>query len=178
MDVIWARALVGSSNFMRPGLTENVELNIQIQSGREVAELQEWFNHHWKDAKDVTEDVVKLISRHTHAYIPFNIYSKALHEFFRGHEITASEWEETYSKMFSQLDRYQKEAYWALMKIARQQGGAGRPGCRAGPPRPGRRPRARRTRVRQAGRRSGALAPPHRRRRRWPWRSGRRRRYR
>src|SRR5713101_3049034 len=26
--------------------------------------------------------------------------------------------------MFSKLDRYQKEAYWALMKIARQHGGA------------------------------------------------------
>ena len=26
--------------------------------------------------------------------------------------------------MFPQLDRYQKEAYWALMKIARQHGGA------------------------------------------------------
>ena len=26
--------------------------------------------------------------------------------------------------MFPMLDRYQKEAYWALMKIARQQGGA------------------------------------------------------
>ncbi|MCH7945927.1 MAG: helicase, partial [Armatimonadetes bacterium] len=124
MDVIGARALVGSSNFTRPGLTENVELNIQVQGGRDVALLQEWFEHHWKDATNVTEDVVKLISRHTHAYIPFDIYSKALHEFFRGHEITASEWEETYSKMFSQLDRYQKEAYWALMKIARQHGGA------------------------------------------------------
>ena len=58
MEVIGAQALVGSSNFTRPGLTENVELNIQIQSGREVAELQEWFDHHWKDAKDVTEDIV------------------------------------------------------------------------------------------------------------------------
>ena len=52
------------------------------------------------------------------------MYTKALQEFFRGHELTATEWDETRSHMFSRLDRYQKEAYWALMKIARQHGGA------------------------------------------------------
>ena len=124
LDVVGAQALVGSSNFTRPGLTENIELNVQIQSGREVAQLQDWFDHHWEEAKEITDDVLSLISRHIHAYTPFDIYAKALHEFFRGHEITASEWEEARSKMFGKLDRYQKEAYWALVKIARQHGGA------------------------------------------------------
>jgi helicase-like protein/phospholipase D-like protein/type III restriction/modification enzyme restriction subunit len=124
MDVVGAQALVGSSNFTRPGLTENVELNIQVQSGREVAQLQEWFDNHWEEAKDVTEDVLKVISRHTYLFNPFDIYAKALHEFFRGHEMTAGEWEESNSKLFPHLGRYQKEAYWALMKIARQHGGA------------------------------------------------------
>ncbi len=124
LDVVGSRALVGSSNFTLPGLTENIELNIQVQSGQEVAQLQQWFEDHWKDAVDVTEDIVALVSRHTKAYTPFEVYAKALHEFFRGHEITASEWEESRSHMFSKLDRYQKEAYWALMKIARQHGGA------------------------------------------------------
>ena len=123
-EVIGAQALVGSSNFTRPGLTLNVELNIQVQSGREVAQLQEWFNDHWEDAKDITEDILKVISRHTQEFSPFDIYARALHEFFKGHVMTASEWEESESKMFSNLDRYQKEAYWILMKIARQHGGA------------------------------------------------------
>ena len=57
-------------------------------------------------------------------YSPFDVYAKALQEFFRGHELTATEWDETRSKMFHQLDRYQQEAYWALMKIARRHGGA------------------------------------------------------
>src|SRR5207247_10359772 len=52
------------------------------------------------------------------------VYAKSLQEFFRGHELTATEWDETRSKMFPKIDRYQKEAYWALMKIARQYGGA------------------------------------------------------
>jgi phosphatidylserine/phosphatidylglycerophosphate/cardiolipin synthase-like enzyme len=48
LEVVGARALVGSSNFTRPGLSKNVELNVQIQGGRDVAQLQEWFNHHWE----------------------------------------------------------------------------------------------------------------------------------
>ena len=124
LEVVGAQALVGSSNFTQPGLTRNIELNVQVQSAREVAQLQEWFEDHWTEASDITPTVVETISRHTRLYSPFDVYAKALQEFFRGHELTATEWDETRSRMFPQLDRYQKEAYWALMKIARQHGGA------------------------------------------------------
>ena len=46
LDVIGSQALVGSSNFTKPGLTDNIELNVQIQSAREVSQLQEWFEQH------------------------------------------------------------------------------------------------------------------------------------
>lgn len=124
LEVVGSQALVGSSNFTAPGLTKNIELNIQVQSAREVAQLQEWFEAHWNDASEVTDAVIDTISRHTHLYTPFDVYAKALQEFFRGHELTATEWDETRSKMFPRIDRYQKEAYWALLKIARQHGGA------------------------------------------------------
>lgn len=123
-DVVGAQALVGSSNFTRAGLTKNVELNIQVQSGREVSHLQEWFNVHWKEAIDITEEVLRSIVRHIEEYTPFDIYAKALHEFFRGRELTAGEWEESHSKVFKALDRYQKEAYASLIKISRRYGGA------------------------------------------------------
>ena len=123
LEVVGSSALVGSANFTYPGLTENIELNVQI-TGQPVAVLQEWYEEHWANAEDVSEEILKTIERHTREYLPFDVYTKALHEFFRGHEMTASEWEETRSKMFSKLDRYQKEAYWALMKIARQHSGA------------------------------------------------------
>jgi superfamily II DNA or RNA helicase len=122
--VIGSQALVGSSNCTLPGLTKNIELNVQIQSAREVAQLQEWFETHWAEATDVTDLILEAVSRHVQLYSPFEVYAKALHEFFRGHELTATEWDETRSKMFPKIDRYQKEAYWALMKIARQHGGA------------------------------------------------------
>jgi len=124
LEVVGAQALVGSSNFTAPGLTKNIELNIQVQSAREVAQLQEWFETHWQEASEVTDAVIETISRHTRLYSPFDVYAKALQEYFRGHELTATEWDETRSKMFPRIDRYQKEAYWALMKIARQHGGA------------------------------------------------------
>ena len=122
--MVGSQALVGSSNFTKPGLTKNVELNIQVQSAREVAQLQEWFEAYWNEAREVTDAVIATITRHTHLYTPFDVYAKALQEFFRGHELTATEWDETRSRMFPIVDRYQKEAYWALMKIARQHGGA------------------------------------------------------
>ncbi|MEA2915966.1 MAG: hypothetical protein QOJ15_8047 [Bradyrhizobium sp.] len=124
LEVVGAQALVGSSNFTKPGLTKNIELNVQIQSAREVAQLQEWYDAHWKEATEITETAIETIERHTRLYSPFDVYAKALQEFFRGHELTANEWDETRSKMFPRIDRYQKEAYWALMKIARQHGGA------------------------------------------------------
>ncbi|MEX0756079.1 MAG: helicase-related protein [Actinomycetota bacterium] len=124
LEVVGAKALVGSSNFTRPGLSQNVELNIQVQSPGDVAQLQRWFDDHWEKGVDVREDVLGVIERHAKPYTPFDVYTRALHEFFEGHEITASEWEEGASQMFPLLDRYQKEAYWALMKIARQHGGA------------------------------------------------------
>jgi phosphatidylserine/phosphatidylglycerophosphate/cardiolipin synthase-like enzyme len=125
--VIGSAALVGSSNFTLPGLTNNVELNIQIR--HEVEILQEWYEKHWKEAEDITADILQVIERHTHEYSPFEVYAKALQEFFHGHEMTTSEWElagqeHGGSHMYHVLDQYQKEGYHALMKIAAQFGGA------------------------------------------------------
>ena len=122
-EVVGSFGLVGSSNFTYPGLSENVELNVQL-AGRQVSTLQEWYEEHWNDAEDVTPEILRTIERHTREYMPFEVYAKALQEFFRGHETTESEWEQSESKMFPVLDQYQKEGYWSLMKIAGQYGGA------------------------------------------------------
>ena len=39
-SIVGSRALVGSSNFTKAGLSQNVELNIMLESGSEVAQLQ------------------------------------------------------------------------------------------------------------------------------------------
>lgn len=120
--VIGSTALVGSSNFTYPGLTENVELNIQIR--REVDVLQQWYERYWNEAQPVSEDILKVIERHTQEYSPFEVYAKALQEYFRSYEMTPSEWEQRESRIYPILDQYQKEGYQALVKIGRQYGGA------------------------------------------------------
>ncbi len=57
--------------------------------------LQEWYEEHWNDAEDVTPEMLRVIERHMREYTPFEVYAKALQEFFRGHEMTASEWEQS-----------------------------------------------------------------------------------
>ena len=80
LAVVGSSALVGSSNFTLPGLTDNVELNVQLR--REVELLQEWYEAHWNEAEDVTPEVIKIIERHTREYTPFEVYVKSLHEVF------------------------------------------------------------------------------------------------
>ena len=122
LAVVGSSALVGSSNFTFPGLTGNVELNVQLR--REVEELQTWYEAHWNEAEDVSADVLKVIERHTRNYLPFEVYAKALQEYFRNYEETVSDWERNQSKMYGTLDQYQRDGYAALLKIAGKYGGA------------------------------------------------------
>jgi len=125
--VVGSSALVGSSNFTVPGLTDNVELNVQLR--REVEVLQEWFERHWDNADDVTADILQVVERQTALYEPFYVYARALHEFFRRHEMTDYEWltagpENGGSRIYKILDYYQQEGYQDLISIARQYHGA------------------------------------------------------
>lgn len=122
MDVIGATALVGSSNFTYPGLTDNVELNVRIRN--DVEELQAWYEKYWDEAEEVTPEILKVIQRHMQEFSPFEVYMKSLFEFFQGHEMTAGEWERTQSVIYPVLDHYQKEGYHALVKMAEQYNGA------------------------------------------------------
>ncbi len=121
--VIGSFALVGSSNFTLPGLTDNVELNVQL-TGAQVGILQDWYERHWDDADDVTDEVLRTVERQLHEYTPFEVYTKALDELFRGYRLTDTEWEEASSSMFPVLDGYQQDGYHNLMEIAADYGGA------------------------------------------------------
>jgi hypothetical protein len=127
LEVVGASALVGSSNFTFPGLTENIELNVQI-TGRPVSVLQEWYEEHWNKAEDVTPEILRTIERHTRDYTPFEVYAKALHELCQGHQMTANEWEagtgEGCSKLYPVLAQYQKDGYHELLEIANRHTGA------------------------------------------------------
>ena len=122
-EVIGSFGLVGSSNFTNPGITQNLELNVQV-TGAPVAVLQEWYEEHWNEAEDVTPDILKTIERHIEAFTPFDIYAKSLQEYFKGHQLTAGEWEREKSRIYPILAGYQKEGYQALLKNAQKHNGA------------------------------------------------------
>ncbi len=122
-EVIGSAALVGSSNFTYPGLTENIELNVQI-TGAPVAVLQEWFEEHWEEAEDVSPEILRCIERHTGPYSPFEVYARSLQQYFSSHEETAGEWERSSSAIYKILAQYQREGYASLVQTARRYGGA------------------------------------------------------
>lgn len=123
LDVVGSSALVGSSNFTFPGLTENVELNVQI-TGTPVAVLQEWYEEHWREAEEVTPEILQVFERHTRNYSPFEAYCRSLQQYFLGHEETATEWEKHSSRIYPVLAKYQKDGYAGLLKRAEKHGGA------------------------------------------------------
>jgi superfamily II DNA or RNA helicase len=123
LEVVGAAALVGSSNFSFPGLTKNVELNVQI-TGRPVNVLQEWYEEHWNRAEDITPEILKVIERHVREYSPFDVYARSLREFFRRYEMTDREWLENESQIYKILDQYQRDGFHELMAIANRYRGA------------------------------------------------------
>jgi superfamily II DNA or RNA helicase len=127
MEVVGSSALVGSSNFTYPGLTENIELNVQITGGP-VSVLQEWYEAHWAEAEDVTPEIVRVIERHVREYCPYEIYARSLQQLFSGYQQTVTDWElgkgARSSAMFPKLDRYQQDGYKQLQKIANRYRGA------------------------------------------------------
>ncbi len=120
--VVGSAALVGSSNFTGSGLTDNIELNIQEKS--RVSELQDWFEEHWNLSEDVTPDILKVIEKHTREYTPFEVYLKALNDYFRSHEISLDEWENNHSAIYRILAPYQREGYHSMIQIANKYNGA------------------------------------------------------
>lgn len=124
-DTVLTQSLVGSSNFTKPGLMNNLELNVKINRNEEVSQLVQWFEKHWKEAQPLEEITIKLINKHTREISPFEVYAKSLQSLFLSFEPPAeSEWEENDSLIFPMLDHYQKEAYWALLRIAKMHQGA------------------------------------------------------
>lgn len=122
LKVVGSAALVGSSNFTRPGLTQNVELNVKFQ-GPEVAGLQEWYEQHWDDATPVNPELLGVLEHNVREFTPFEVYAKALHALTANVDPTDKSWEESDSVIYPMLAPYQQEAFHSLIEIARRWGG-------------------------------------------------------
>ena len=86
-------AVVGSSNFTRPGLTQNLELNLLTTDQVHIRALREWYAEVWKEAEEANFDLLRVIEPHLKEYEPFVVYAKALYEFFAGREKLPDDWE-------------------------------------------------------------------------------------
>jgi len=117
-------AVVGSSNFTHPGLTQNIELNLLTTEQNQIAALRKWFEEVWADGEDVSADVLQVIERHLETYGPFPVYAKALYEYFRGREKGPTGWEEHESVIYPMLSQYQKDGYHRALQIADNWDGA------------------------------------------------------
>jgi superfamily II DNA or RNA helicase len=112
-EVVGSAALVGSSNFTKPGLSDNIELNVRVL-GREVEDLQTWFQDFWDDAEPCSDEILTVIQRHAKVYTPFEVYAKSLHELVKDEKPGAQEWEKTSSKIYPILSAYQRQHYHSL----------------------------------------------------------------
>lgn len=84
------RSLVGSSNFTQRGLgastRANIEINLASGDAEVYAELREWFDSVWSDAKltiDAKQQVLDALGRIAREHAPELIYYKTLYELFR-----------------------------------------------------------------------------------------------
>lgn len=91
-------AILGSSNFTVPGLgltsanSNNIELNLIVDSSRDRDDLKDWFDEVWKDeelTKCVKEEVLTYLKRLAAPNSPEFIYFLTLFHLFR-HELEGS----------------------------------------------------------------------------------------
>lgn len=122
MNVPVGYALVGSSNFTKAGLTQNIELNVQVRD--DIDQLQEWFDSHWERGTDITEATLKVIESRCREFSPYDVYLRSMHELLKGGEETVAEWESHESVIYPGLSQYQRDGYNSLVEIAERYSGA------------------------------------------------------
>lgn len=122
LKVVGSAALVGSSNFTRPGLTQNVELNVKFQ-GPEVADLQKWYEEHWDAATPVDAELLAVLEHNAREFTPYEVYVKALHSISANVTATDKSWEESESLIYPLLAPYQQEAFHSLIEMSRRWNG-------------------------------------------------------
>ncbi len=117
-------AIVGSSNFTRPGLTQNLELNLFSTDQAHIEVLRKWYEELWAEAEDISPEILQVIERHLQEHDPFTAYCRALYEYFSGKERSQDEWEISESLIYPKLSQYQKDGYHRALQIAGEWDGA------------------------------------------------------
>jgi SNF2 family DNA or RNA helicase len=114
--------IIGSGNFTRMGLTQNVELNVEL-SREQATQLAEWFEKRWLEAENdsITEELLKESKRHTQLYEPYLLYAKALKAW--GESIQGTQPKEENSVIVPLLDPHQYEGFRRGLRVIEQHDG-------------------------------------------------------
>jgi superfamily II DNA or RNA helicase len=114
--------IIGSGNFTRSGLTQNIELNLHLTLDQ-VDKLRAWYEERWAEAEqdEITEILKNEIERHIKLYDPYSIYLRAL--------ITWGDWVQgrdplPESKILPMLDPHQEDGFRQALNIIEREGGA------------------------------------------------------
>jgi superfamily II DNA or RNA helicase len=115
-------AVIGSGNFTRPGLVQNIELNVEL-TPEQTAHLDAWFDARWAEAVQdvVTEDVLAEIRRQIDLYEPYVLYLKALYAWGAMQEADTPAMGRT--KLLDALDPHQEQGFRRAVRILEQQHG-------------------------------------------------------
>jgi superfamily II DNA or RNA helicase len=152
-------AIVGSSNFTRPGLLTNKELNLAhranlspeevgpeqvkgfLESGERkrlaelgdlervtaanvpgvlaINELSAWYERQWETARDFKEELIDLLDASKFgrkAYTPYQVYMKAIFEYFRD-DLDAADSDAPGTRSVVELSEFQEDAVKKARKI-------------------------------------------------------------
>ncbi len=115
-------AVLGSGNFTRWGLTQNIELNVKLYE-EQTAQLETWFEERWEEAAQdvVTEDVRAEIRRQIDLYEPYVLYLKALHAW--GAEQQNDGLPDGRTRLQDALDPHQEQGYLRALSILKREHG-------------------------------------------------------
>src|SRR6266487_3659818 len=79
-------SFVGSGNFTPSGLTRNSELMLTSMSQATARGLREWFEGKWAQSEDYNPDLIDTLRASkfgSKSYTPFEVFMKALYEYFK-----------------------------------------------------------------------------------------------
>lgn len=107
--------ILGSGNFTRPGLTQNIELNTELTL-EQTAQLHAWYEERWAEAEHevVTDALYGEILRQIELYDPYLLYLKALLAW--GSQQVAPALSEP-SEIVQALDPHQEHGFRRVLKL-------------------------------------------------------------
>jgi superfamily II DNA or RNA helicase len=114
-------SFVGSGNFTPSGLTRNSELLLASTSQGTAGQLRDWFEDKWADSPEYKEELIAILRESkfgSKPYTPFEVFIKALYEYFKGRIAFSQEATATVD-----LARFQEEGRNEAIRLLDRWGG-------------------------------------------------------